>query len=62
MNDYVITEHDEILTRSEANRWNHKIVGKPTKEDIEEYEKEEAHMRKEGQENEHAGSYHELSD
>jgi len=60
--DYVLTEHDEILTKVEALKYGYKIIRKATACEIIAYEDEEAHMRKEGEENQHGASYHEIEE
>jgi hypothetical protein len=58
--NYVITEHDELLTKAQAEKYNYKIIRKPTKAEIIEHEKEEAYWLKQSEEEQHRGSHHEL--
>jgi len=40
MDNYVVTEHGEILTKHEAEKLGHKVVRIPTSEEVKEHRKE----------------------
>ena len=60
MEDYVITEYDELLTKDQAEKHNYKIVRKATREEIREHEKESAFWVRQSQDEQHKGSYHDI--
>lgn len=60
--EYVITEHNETITKKEAEMCNQKIIREATESEIIEYLKEEEYWRMQGEEEQHSGSYHELRD
>ena len=59
---YIITEHDELLTKEEAEKHGYKIVRDATDSEILEHEKEELYWRKQADEFQQESSYHELPD
>lgn len=62
MEEYVITEHDELLTKEQAEHFGYKIVRKPTQKEIQDHEDEEEQWRKQSDQQQQEDSYHDLPD
>ena len=65
MNDYnnddiVITDINETMTYAEAKKFNAPVYRIATKKESEEYRKEVEYWRKQSDQEQHEGSYHEL--
>jgi hypothetical protein len=60
--DVILTEFGEVMTYGEAVSTHTLIERKATTEETKEYENECEYWRKQGEQEQHDGSYHELPD
>lgn len=60
--DVILTEFGEIMTYKEARKYHTLVERKATRNEVNEYKKECEYWRKQGEQEQHEGSYHELPD
>lgn len=60
--EIVLTNYDEVMTRSEAIRHNQGIKRIVTNDEAEEYRKEELYWKEQAEQFQHESSHHELND